>query len=476
MRAKDAMWATLANASQQLFSFITMLVVARLLEPALFGVIATAMLLVLALQRVLLESIGYAVIQKEALDDPYLNTAFITSVLGGFMLAGGLFISSDLLAASFGEPRLLQPLRALSVLVLFDAFATLPMAILRREFQFRSLAMRTFIANVLSGIVGIGMAYAGMGIWSLVGQQITASLGSLIVLWLYSSWRPKWQWSTKDFKSLCVFGGPMVGNALFMVLVNRMDILILSAAAGATVTGLYSLAKRIVRTVTDLIISGVVNVSLSSLSVLKDEPEKRDVFLKEKIALTSFVAYPLFFLLALFSPVVIPLFIGRQWLDSIPIIQLLCGFGLLQLLILYGTNVLISSGLSKTLFYFNAIGTIFLLAFISIGLSWGGVGVALAFFLQAIVSLIGLVIVLHAKLKVRVAVFVVPTIVPILCSTLMSAIVLLFFYLVNLDPIGRILYGGIMAGVSYLLFSYIFARGQVLSVVGFFSKRIFAEK
>lgn len=477
MRAKDAFWATLANVSQQLFSFITMLVVARLLEPALFGVIATAMLLVLALQRVLLESIGYAIIQKEDLKASYLNTAFISSVVGGTILAALLFFSADWIAKSFAEPRLLYPLKALCLLVLFDAFATIPMGILRREFQFKSLAVRTFIANVISGVVGITMAYSGMGIWSLVGQQVTASFGSLVVLWLFSKWRPRLQWSNSEFRSLCTFGLPMVGNALFMVVVNRMDVLLLSASAGAAVTGLYSLSKRIVRAVTDLIISGVINVSLSSLSTLKNDHERRDAFLKDKIGLTAFIAYPIFFGLAVLAPILIPLVIGEKWLTSIPIIQVLCGFGVLQLLILYGTNILVSAGHSKQLLIFNATGTLLLFILISIGLSWGGLGVALAFLGQAALSLFALFLILKIRLNIRASVFIFPTLTPALCSFLMLVSVSVFFALVSgTEPMYLIIYGFLISVTSYSLFSLLFSRKQILVLSDFLKKNLAFKK
>lgn len=472
MRAKDAIWATLANLSQQVFSFITMLVVARLLEPALFGVIATAMLLVLALQRVLLESIGFAIIQKPELDNRFLDTAFIVSLIAGTLMAAALFFSADWLAAGFNEPRLAAPLKALSALVWFDALAMLPLGILRRNFKFKALAIRTFAANVLSGVVGIGMAYAGMGVWSLVAQQVVASLGSLAGLWLYADWRPRWQWSAPDYRELQRFGAPMIGNAVFLVLVNRLDILLLSAAAGATATGLYSLAKRIVRTITDLIVSGVVNVSLSSLSALQNDDEKRNRFLQEKIRLTALIAFPLFAGLAAFAPFLVPEMLGARWVPAVPLIQILCVFGMLQLPVLYGANALVAAGKSRVLFVFNAAGTVLLFALMQYGLKWGAVGVASAFLLQSLISYLALVLVLKMQLNVNGAVLIVSIIRPALCAAGMYLIAYCCLAYMGLGYFVVFSVAFFLAALAYLIFAALLMRNDLFVFLGFIRARL----
>lgn len=269
----------------------------------------------------------------------------------------------------------------------------------------------------------------------------------------------------------------MIGNALLMVLVNRMDILVLSAAAGATATGLYSLAKRIVRTVTDLIVSGLVNVSLSTLSTLKNDPENRNLFLREKIRITALISYPVFLLLAVLASHLISLLLGQSWAGSVPIVQMLCLFGIVNLPILYGTNVLVSVGYSKTLFLFNAIGTLLLFFMMSFAIKWSGVGIAASFALHSLISLLAMALILKLRLGINLKDYVMPIVGPSLCSLLMVAGA--YFCLKNSffdNDFLNILFSTFSSVIVYLFLAVLFYREDVMAVKTVFKAKVVGKR
>ncbi len=385
--AKSTLWATLGNWIQQGFSLVTLLVVARFIEPAAFGLITTALLFVLLVQRVLLESIGFAVLRAPELTPSRLDAAFALSAGGGVLLGGLLFAGSGVLATSFDEPGLRPVLMALAAMPLIDGLTTVQTGLLRRDMRFKALAMRTLWANLGSGVAGIALAYAGAGVWSLVTQQLISSVGGLVAIWVACEWRPGRRWHRADFRELAAFGLPMVGNALLFVLSNRLDVLVLAAASNASVTGTYSLAKRLVRAVTDLFVSGAVTVSLSVFSAAGNDAEARTRLLRDKLRTIAFIAYPLYAGLGCVAADLIPLLLGARWIDVVPTLQVLALFGLVQVPLLVGTNLLVSLGRSRDLLFFNLFSLCVLALAITTLVADGARGVATAFVLQSLITL-----------------------------------------------------------------------------------------
>ncbi|MES2663876.1 MAG: lipopolysaccharide biosynthesis protein [Pseudomonadota bacterium] len=384
---KSTLWATLGNWGQQIFAFVTMIVVARLLDPAAFGVLAIAMLFILLLQRVLLESIGFAVVRTESITPSYLNAAFVFSVGGGLLFGLILFLTAPFFAQLFSEPQLKPVLQVLALMPVIDGLGMVQTGLLRRDMQFKALAMRTLGANFLSGIVGISCALYGLGVWSLVAQQLVMSMGGLVVLWYACNWRPTHVWRKQDFSNIAYFGLPMVGNAILFVFANRLDIVFLAAAANSSVTGIYSFAKRVVRMVTDLFVSGAMNVSLSMLSALKGDKAQQKNLVVMQLKFVSLIVFPLFIGLSCVASDLVPLMLGAKWIDAIPVLQVLAVFGVVQVVILMCTNVLVSAGSSKELFIFNMCGVAVLTLLLVFAVNYGAGGVAAAFVTQSLITL-----------------------------------------------------------------------------------------
>ena len=225
-----------------------------------FGVVAIATLFTLFIQRFLLEVVGYAVIRRPAIDDAYVDAAFYVAMALAIALALVMVAVALPLGRLLGEPQLPAVLLGLAAMPLLDGLACVQNCLLRRNMQYKVLAFRTIGANFLGGLIGIGMAVADYGVFSLVAQQLIASAGSFVALWWASPWRPSARLSATDVREIVRVGYPMMGSALLFFVTNRLDIIVLSATLGAAATGIYSLAKRIVRLFIDLFVSGLNSV------------------------------------------------------------------------------------------------------------------------------------------------------------------------------------------------------------------------
>lgn len=452
---RSSLWATAGNWGQQIFALVTMVVVARLLDPSAFGVIAIAMLFVLLFQRILLESVGFGVIRIEDdhYNDSFLDTSFWVGLTIGVLLALVMFFFADQLAHLFGEPSLAPVLKVMSVMPIVDALSVVQIGILRRELKFKVLALRTIGSNFLSGVVGVSMAFLGAGVWALVGQQLVAAFGSLLALWLSTNWKPGISWSGRSFYKIYEFGVPMFWNAILFVTNNRLDVAVLGALSGSANTGIYNISKRVSRSITDLFLTGATHVALSALSKGKDE-EKNSVLIMQ-IKLVSLLTFPLYVGLASISSDLVPLILGEKWSDAVDVIAVLCVGGVLQVFILMVSNFFVARNGSKFLLLVNAIYVLAFLLLLLYFVSYGAIGAAFSFFVCNFFMVLMLGSILIFKYNFEPMNVIGSVLPPALCSLLMwVTLYVLSDFFADLENTYLILMAKVTFGsVVYLLLS-----------------------
>ncbi|WP_150047522.1 lipopolysaccharide biosynthesis protein [Methylomonas rhizoryzae] len=456
---KNGLWATVGNWGQQLFSFITVLVVARLVTPEAFGLIAVAMLIILLCQRILLEGVAFGIVQKDDLQysELYLVTSFWFALVLSISLSAVVYLTANSIASLLKQDELAPILKSLSVLPLLEGLGIVQVGVLRRGLRYKALAIRTIFSNILSGVVGVYFAYTGAGVWALVYQQLASSFGAMLTIWYCSSWKPKFRYSNSEAYQIIKFALPMIGNAFLFVFANRLDVMTLAMYSGSGATGLYNLSKRVLRTITDMITSGALSVSLSVFSASgPDHIQKKDMFVKQLKAI-SFVAYPCFIGISMTAVELVPLVFGPQWIDAVPVIQVLSVLGLIQTVQLLCNNLLISLNKGSGLFYFNAISILILVGYLYFFVSYGAIGVACAFVIQSITSM-PILIYLVKKNSYVLPIDIVSAISAPLGSAVFMAVVLYLGHLTwvySLPIYYELLVKVFLGGFVYLLFSFV---------------------
>lgn len=466
MLGSPTLWATLGSWIQQGFSLVTMIVVARLLDPAAFGLLNIALVFVLLAQRVLLESVGYAVQRYGENQRSALDSAFLLAVVAGTVMAALFFGFSGLLSRLFGEPELAPVLQVMALMPLLDALSTVHLGLLRRDLEYRSLAMRTLWSNLTAGVIGIALALAGFGVWSLVAQQLIASAGGLAAAWWAHPWRPGRRWLWADIKALVVFGAPMIGSSVVFVLSNRLDVMALAGASSAALTGAYSLAKRLVRAVTDLIVSGAMSVTLSTMSAPGSDIQRHEQMACSKLRLVAFIAYPLYAGLGALAPELIDALLGPKWSASVVPLQILAVFGIVQVPQMVAVNLLVSRGRTQELLAFNVTTLCMLAGLIAVLVSHGAAGVAAAFVLQAIFGLPVLLVLVLWRTRVN-GLRLLRSVLPALAlSTVMAGAMLLAgALLAQQSPWHRLMVGVAVGALVYAGLSRLLLKAQVGEIV-----------
>lgn len=342
--AKGVVWSVIQKWGRTAVWSISFIVLARLLPPEAFGLVALATTFTALVETFLDQGLSAAIVQRADLEPEHLDTAFWISVLTGTVLALGLIAASGLVAGIFGEPRLAPVLRWLSVSFILIALSSTQIAILQRKLAFKDLATRSLTATMIGGAVGISMAFAGFGVWSLVGQNLVRGLAGVIILWRVSDWRPGFNFSKKHYKELFPFGVSVAGTNILNVIVRRSDDLLIGFFLGPTLLGFYTIGYRLLLVIIRMV-TGITNaVAFPTFSRIQHQPDRMRRAFYNVTQYTSLLAFPVFIGLAALASDLVPAFFGEKWAPSIPVMQVLALVGILQSVLFFNGSVLKAAG------------------------------------------------------------------------------------------------------------------------------------
>ncbi len=313
-----------------MISFVTLLVLARLVKPEAFGLVAYATVLTAFAEILIDQGFGDAIVQCIDLEREHLDTAFWISLGTGIALTVACISGSGIIAGLFNQPQLAPIVKWLSISFIFSGLSSVQQAILRRKLAFKSLALRTLLASVIGGAVGIVMAVLGFGVWSLVAKLLVANLVGVITLWQVSDWRPGLRASRKHFKELFSYGINIVGSNFVGFFSLHGDDFLIGYFLGPVLLGYYTLAYNLLIVMSDLLISVPNAVIFPTFSRLQSEFERMKQSFYEVTQLQSIVAFPVFLGISILAIEVVKVLYGETWVASIPVLRILMLIGIFR--------------------------------------------------------------------------------------------------------------------------------------------------
>ena len=380
---RGASWKLTSQIVVQLGRICFVLVLARLLTPGDFGLVAMSLVItgfVIAFADL---GLGAALVQRHTIDEQDRSTVFWTGLGAGMLLTLAGIALSGPLAAFYGEAAVQGLAAALSLSFFVTALGATQRALLVREMNFRTLELATIAGVYVGGIVGVACASAGWGAWSLVVQQLTNVSVSTAVIWLTSPWRPHLNWSSASLRSLGGFGGNVLGTRLTYAAQESALPLIVGRSLGSGSLGIFTIAYTIVLQPLSRLAIPIGEVLFPAFSRLQHDLERlADMWLRGLRVLASF-CIPAMAGLVVVAPDLVPLLLGDQWDDAVPVLQILAWVGLLQALGAWNGAILLGLGKARVLFRATtAILVTYVVAFL-IGVQWGTIGTAIAYAIAA---------------------------------------------------------------------------------------------
>lgn len=374
----SALWAAGESWSLRGVSLVVFLILARLVDPASFGLVALAAVYVTTVQALSDQGLATALIQREHLEEAHKDSAFWANLAVGAILALATLAIAEPAAAFYKEPRLASILRWYALWPLLGSLSVVQQALLRRALRFRELALRQLAGAIAGGIAGIAMAYAGMGVWALVAQQLVNQVVALVVLWSITEWRPRLSFSYAHFRHLFAFGFNVLAANVVRAIGFQADRLVLGYFLGTTELGYYSVAQRLLAIVTDFVAGSAERIVVPLFSRIQGDRDRVNRGLMTAQRVLTLGTMPAFIGLAATAPVLMPVVLGPQWQASVLSTQILAFASLGYCLSFFFGHVLTAlgrPGLRLGIVVAQAIGQTVLSL---IGVRFGLVGVCIA--------------------------------------------------------------------------------------------------
>lgn len=320
-------WAYTASWGERAFSAVFMFILAALLGPRDFGVLSIALTYILFLQMFLDQGLATALVQRKDLKQEHLDAVFWLDLILSFVLVSLSIMFSRWWAKLNHAPEAASVISAISVSIVIEALSVVQKSLLRRTMDFKSLSIRTNASVVLSGVVGIGMAFAGFRVWSLVGQQIVRDFSALVLLWKLSSWRPRAEFSWRHLRELMGFSIPNFTAQLANFADGQASSILLGLLFGPLALGLYRLADRFVNCIVVMATSSIQAVSLPEFSRLQERPSQLRQSALACLRLSAALTLPALAGLAAVSDSLMTT-VGAQWEPASDVLKILCAAGM----------------------------------------------------------------------------------------------------------------------------------------------------
>ena len=365
------LWGFIDNFSNQGILFIVGIILARLLEPYEFGLIAMIMIFITLSESFINSGFSQALIQKKDCNNIDFSTVFYFNIVTAFIFIMILYFTAPFISIFFQEPQLTLIIRVIGTVLLFDALSIVQRTILTRNIDFKLQAKISIIASLLSGIIAVIMAYLGYGVWSLVVKIISQKTINTILLWQWNKWRPQAVFSSKSFSKLFPFGSKLLVRGLLETIYQNIYYLIIGKYFSAYELGYYTRADQFQKLPSSNI-SGVINkVSYPVLSKLQDNKMRLKSAFKKLVTSTMLISFVFMFgLAAIAEPLIISL-IGEKWAPSIIYLQLLCFVGVQYPINAINLNLLQAKGRSDLILRLEIIKRILAIPVIILGLYFG---------------------------------------------------------------------------------------------------------
>lgn len=322
--AGSLFWKGVENGGDQVITFLVSIVLARLLGPEKYGTLSL-MLVFISVSNVIIQS-GFqtALIQRREISSEDLSSVFWMGLLISSLLYGLIWITAPVSARFFGDMEIAPMLRLLSLILFFGAVTSVETAIIARRMDFKAQCAATMAADILSGLIGIGLAYKGYGTWALIWQQLIKNFVLMALLMLLIGWRPMLCLRRDRLRSLFSYGWKVLVSGLIDTIYNNIYTPVISKLYSPVMVGYYSRGNQFPQIIANSVGQTMQSVMLPAFSGLQDKREELKSLLQDTIRLSCFLMFPMMTGLAAISVDLVGLLLGEAWLPAAPMLSLCC--------------------------------------------------------------------------------------------------------------------------------------------------------
>lgn len=451
-------WSAFERLGQQTCAFVVQLVLARLLAPEQFGIIAIVSVFVLLCNSLVECGFGRAIVQRKEIDDLDLNTVFYFNIFTGCLLAMGLSCLAPFIARFYGGTELIAVLRSLSLGIAFGSIGLVHASIINRNMQFQKLFWVTFPSIILSGSIGVALAYCGYGLWALVGYALGQRCFMSFFLWIKSDWRPRLRFSFTRLGNMFPYASRLAISGVLEQGFQNIYVLVIGKLFLPVEVGYFQRAYSFQQLPASNLNSILGRVSFPLFSSIQGDPVRSRVAMRKLIQLSSLCSFFVMAAMAAMAEPIVVTLIGAKWMATVPYLKWFCIAGALYPLHGINLNLLMAHGRSDLFLRLEIIKKCLVVFNIAATYRFG---VQAIIYGIVITSMIALVInTYYTKKMIQYGLF--QQIRDVLRNTVLAIILflalLLMQYFVDIPSFQVLIYGGILSCLLGLIFCRFLSR------------------
>lgn len=444
------LWVFADKLGGSSINFIITIVLARLLSPEDFGLVAMVMIF-FEMSSVFVESgFSTALIREKEISEADKSTTFLFNMATSVVLYVALFFSAPLIASFFDQPALLWIVRIMGLNLIIDALSIVQGSTLTQQIDFKTQTKARFGAVVISGIAGVALALQGMGVWALVVRILVMAIMQTFFLWRFNPWKPSLVFSRESFRRLFGFGSKILSAALLDKFFSHIYKVVIGKFFAAASLGFYTQAANFSNMVINTLFRTVQSVTYPVLSKLQDDRPRLKEGYRKILVLSSFIIFPAMTLLGVLAKPALLALVGEKWLPSVPFLQLLCLAGATYHFTTVNLNMLLVLGRSDLSLKLEVVKKMVIALAIFIGLPFGIFGLVIG---EVIATYINMTINAYYSKKFLQYSFPeqVLDVMPTLSISLMMGVMVFFISSLTYDNAWvQLLLGGLLGSVAYL--------------------------
>lgn len=461
-------WTLFSNIALKIVTLAVGIVLARILTPEDFGLIAMLIVFFEVSQSLVDSGFSQALIREENITERDKSTTFFLNVIIAIFLYLVLWFAAPKIAVFYNNQDLVELCRFMGLSLIFQSFTLVQRASLTHELQFKKITKINIASSVISGAIGITLAFQGFGVWSLAYKYVSLSLLLSISFYVINPWFPKYFVYKSSFNKLFGFGSKLLAAGILNKVYQNIYKLIIGKYFAAATLGLYTQAKLYVNQVTQSAVSTLQTVTYPVLSKAKEDPERLKEAYRKIIMASSYVIFPLTMGLAVMAKPLILTFVGEKWIEAVPFLQLICLSGALYHLHSINLNVLKVMGRSDLFLKLEVIKKVNITIAILIGIQFGIWGLLIGSVISSYIALFINMYYTRSFINYSYK----DQFIDLLPIVVMSLPMLIFMYgfveLTNLPHYLELLFGtliGVFMYLSVTLFAKSTALGHILALL-----------
>ncbi|APM40296.1 lipopolysaccharide biosynthesis protein [Clostridium kluyveri] len=317
-------WKLMERSGTQGIQFVVQIVLARLLVPNDYGIIALISIFIIIANVFVQSGFNTALIQKKSADELDFSSVFYLSLFVAGFLYLILFFTAPLVADFYNIYQITLVLRVLAITLFWGAFNSIQNAVVSRNMRFKMLFYSSLGAILVSGIVGITLAYLGLGVWALVAQQLINQFMITVIMWFTVKWRPKLIFSFKRIKGLFSYSWKLLVSSLIDNLYMNLQSLIIGKIYSPSILGFYNRGDQFPKVIVSNINGSIQSVMLPALASEQDNRKRVKDMVRRSIVTSSFVLFPMMCGLAVTAESLVKILLTDKWLSCVPFLQIFC--------------------------------------------------------------------------------------------------------------------------------------------------------